>query len=136
MSSHDTTHEGGAHAHHITPISTLQKTFGLLMVLMVATILAANYMPEPLKGNTVIMNLIAMGIAVWKSWQVVAVFMGVRYAKKLTKILAIGGFLSFLLLWIALCDYGTRYTEPAPGWEAGVAPMALPRDGSRPEFER
>lgn len=136
MSAHAENHEhSGGHSHHIIPQSTLLVTFTALMVLMVATIGAAIYMPEPIRSNSVMMNLIAMGIAVLKAYLVVSIFMGVKWATKLTKLFAIGGFVWFLTLFIALVDYASRPLEPVVGWDKG-APQALPRDPKRQEILR
>jgi cytochrome c oxidase subunit 4 len=97
---------------HIVPIGAYAIVFGLLVVGMVATILAAEYLHLP----TLYMNIIAMGIAVGKASLVVLYFMGVKFTTQLAKIFAIGGFVWVTLLCIMFCDYGTRHDEPAPGW--------------------
>lgn len=135
MASHETTHEPGVHAHHITPQSTLIVIAIALFFLMALTIGAAVLMPEPLRGYTVFMNLLALGIATVKAYLVVAYYMGVKYATKLTKLFAIGGFVWFLTLGITLIDYSSRQIEPVPGWEK-QEPMALPRDPASPEINR
>ncbi|MBS1708514.1 MAG: cytochrome C oxidase subunit IV family protein [Armatimonadetes bacterium] len=127
----DATHSAH-HGHHITPQRTLFATGFALLVLMVLTIGAANYMPEPLKHNSVFMNLLAIGIALLKAYLVVSIFMGVKYASKLTKLFAIGGFVWFLTMFATMIDYISRPYEPVPGWEKGNS-TALPRNEKAPE---
>lgn len=122
---------GSSHGHHVTPIPVLFKTFMVLMVLMVATIAAAEapkYVDSLkfLLEYSYLMNLIALTIAVWKATAVVRIFMGVKFATKLTKLWAIGGFVWLLLMGITLIDYYTRPWEPVKGWEPDQS-SALPR---------
>lgn len=121
MSSHA---KGQPHsdAHHAIPQRTLISVFVVLLVLMVTTI-AASYMTGV---NTVVMNIIALTIAIIKATLVVTVFMGVGYSTKLVRLYAIGGFGWFLLMFIMFADYVTRPTEPVVGWEVQGA-SALPR---------
>ena len=126
MAEHAHTSDHAAHSHHITPQSTLFKVFGLLFLFMVATIGAANYMPEAIKGNSLIMNTIALGIAVVKASLVIMYFMGVKFTTRLVKIYAIGGFVWFFTLYIMLADYMTRPYEPVRGWEK-TSSTSLPR---------
>ena len=120
------------HGHHITSQRTLFTTGVALLGLMVATIGAAVAMPEPLHSNTVFMNLLAMGIAIVKAWLVVSIFMGVKWASKVTKLFAIGGFIWFLTMFATMIDYIGRPYEPTPGWEKGNS-TALPRNENLPE---
>ena len=135
MSSQEATHGSTPHAHHVTPQKTLLLIAVLLFSLMFLTIIAANYAPPFIKNISMLMNLIAMGIAMLKAYFVVTYYMGVKYATKLIKLFAIGGFVWFLTLGITLIDYSSRQIEPVPGWEKG-APMGLPRDEARDEIAR
>lgn len=119
-------------SHHILPQGTYWKTWGMLMVLMVLTILVARapYHVAGLawvKEHSLFNNLIALGIAFWKAVLVVQIFMGVRYAPKLIKVFAYGGFLWLAMLSIIFLDYWSRSIEPVEGWEP-LAPGALPRE--------
>ncbi len=118
---------GQESTHHVTPISTYFSVFVLLFILMIATIAAAEYLHLP----TILMNVIAMAIAVAKATFVVAVFMGVRWTTQLAKVYAIGGFVWATLLTIAFCDYITRKDELAPAWIEGKASPVT--DGIMPE---
>ena len=131
--SNDHKHGNGhGHEHHITSQGKLLGTFGFLFIMMAATIGAAKFMPEPIHSNTILMNIIAVGIAFFKAWAVIAIFMGVRYTTKLVRLYAIGGFVWFFLLFIMMADYGTRQWEPVRGWE-NVDASSLPRDPKRVE---
>ncbi len=119
------------------PQSKLIATMGALTGLMLLTIFAAQvpyWFPAFawLKDQHLLMNLIAIGIAFWKAWLVVSIFMGVKFATKLTRLFAIGGFVWFTLMFITMIDYFTRPWEPVKGWEAGNS-SALPRNVARPE---
>ncbi|MBX3111074.1 MAG: hypothetical protein KF857_03620 [Fimbriimonadaceae bacterium] len=122
----DVTHQAH-HGHHITSQRTLLTTGFALLGLMVATIVAAVAMPEPLHSNTVFMNLVAIGIAIVKAWLVVTIFMGVKWASKVSKLFAIGGFIWFLTMFATMIDYVSRPYEPTPGWENAPS-TALPRN--------
>lgn len=120
------------HGHHITSQGTLAATFGMLFLLMAATIGAAKFMPEPIHSNTALMNVIAITIAVVKAILVISIFMGVKYTTKLVKLYAIGGFVWFALMFITMADYWSRPWEPVKGWESYDG-TGLPRDTSRSE---
>jgi len=127
QSSGSHSHQG----HHITPIWVLARTFLFLVILMVLTIAAAElpHQVESLSGlqeNSILMNLIALTIAVVKAVLVIAIFMGVKYSSKLTKLYAIGGFVWLGLMGITLIDYYSRPWEAVVGWEPAKA-TALPR---------
>ncbi len=117
------------HAHHITPQKTLFLTGGMLLFLMALTIAAAEGMPEPFRSNTVLMNMIAVTIAIAKATLVISIFMGVKWASNLTKILCIGGFIWFLTMFSTMIDYVSRPYEPIPGWEHGQS-SAFPRSAA------
>jgi cytochrome c oxidase subunit IV len=99
------------HEHHITPISVYLKTYVILMVLMVATVLVAPVHLGPLN------NVVAMAIAVTKAALVVLFFMQVKYGTRLTWLWAALGFIWFLLLFGILSDYVSRGWVPVDGWQ-------------------
>ena len=120
------------HAHHITPWPTLAKNLAWLMLLMVLTIAFAR--ADIFEGlSTVANNFIAMTIAVIKACLVIAIFMGVKYSTKLTKLFAIGGFVWLILIFGILIDYASRHWEPVTGWEPDTPSSSLPRSLTREE---
>lgn len=127
--------EAGHHAHHVTPISKLFGTYVFLVVFMFLTVFAAQapyWFPNvPLFHHPsfwILANLVALAIATAKAYQVVQVFMGVKYTTKLVRLFAVGGFVWFLTLFIMFIDYASRSWEPVRGWESGVPSSALPRE--------
>jgi cytochrome c oxidase subunit IV len=99
--------------HVITP-KTYLMVFAALLVLMVATIVAAEIdVGEPFNV------IIALGIAVTKMMLIVLFFMHVLYSSKLTWVFLGAGFFWFLIMVaITLSDYITRdWSAPiVPGW--------------------
>jgi cytochrome c oxidase subunit 4 len=114
--SHDehATVPGQESTHHVTPPFTFFKVLIALTILMVATIYAA----EGMHLTGIMGNVVALLIACTKATLVVAFFMGVLYATKLTKMYALLGFIWVTLLGITMCDYFTRNHEIAPRWLA------------------
>lgn len=104
--------------HHITPVTTYLATWGLLLVLMLATVAAAKVQ---FPGGTMTNNIVAMAIATVKAVFVILIFMGVKYTTKLAKLWAIIGFVWLILAFGVLIDYHTR--EPIKGYynDAGSA---------------
>lgn len=133
MSTNTDTQDHGAHAHHVTPIGKLAATFGFLLFMMALTVVAARLpldMPDTfgwLSPYFFVTNAIALGIAIAKAIAVVRIFMGAKYASKLIKLYAIGGFIWFTQLFIMFFDYGTRNWEEVRGWEK-VPSSSLPRN--------
>lgn len=122
------------HHSHITPIPLLVRNFMMLLVLMVLTIAVAEVphrMPSlaNFQEYSLFNNCVALTIAIIKATLVIAIFMGVKYATKLTKLFAIGGFVWFLLMFFTLVDYWSRPWEPVKGWEE-VPSTATPRSKS------
>ena len=128
------------HAHHVISDKVLFKTFGILLFLMVLTIAMARLPFEgaqylggfkdllmKYQGAWALTNIIALGIAVVKTYYVIQNFMGVRYASKLIKVYAVFGFIGFSLLYIMMFDYIGRAWEPVKGWEK-VNSTSLQRD--------
>jgi cytochrome c oxidase subunit 4 len=124
------------HTHHVQPKALYVRTFVILGVLMVLTIVAA-LIPYQIPGfqnspmGSWVNNLVAMGIATAKALIVITIFMGVKFATDLTKIYAILGFAWVTLMLVMFCDYATRDWEPVKGWEE-VPANAFPR-GKKPD---
>jgi cytochrome c oxidase subunit 4 len=89
---------------NVVSIKTYLSIFGILMVLLGATVLVAYI---DLGG----WNLpVAMAIAMVKGVLIVLFFMHVRYGSSLAKVFAGAGFFwLFILLSIAMSDYATRH---------------------------
>ena len=100
-----------AGSSHVLEWTIYLKVFGILVVLMVATIVAARVNLGPLN------NIIAMTIAVTKAALVVLYFMQVRYSSKLTWIWAGIGFIWLAFLFGTLGDYLTRDWLFTRGWQ-------------------
>jgi cytochrome c oxidase subunit 4 len=90
-------------SHHIVPIKVYFAVFISLMVLLVATIVAAYF-------NLGIFNdVVMLSIALAKAVLIVLYFMHIRYSSRLTWVFATAGFL-FLVILVGgtLHDYITR----------------------------
>ncbi|MBL8047135.1 MAG: hypothetical protein JNJ45_00485 [Chthonomonas sp.] len=117
--------------HHVQPASLYFKTAFALAILMGATI-AAAFMPKfaPVLATTAwgswVMNIIALGIAVFKATLVIRIFMGVKFADEITKMYAVGGFVWVTFMTIMFIDYFSRPYENVQGWEK-THPAAMPR---------
>lgn len=108
--------------HHVHSPWMYVRTAGVLTVLMGLTIWASYWD----LGNVWFNNLLAVAIAVTKTFFIVAFFMNVKYSTSLTKLFAMLGFLWATLLGLILVDYFFRGHEPVPSW-SGVHESALPR---------
>lgn len=97
-------------------------TLLLLLALMALTVWASMWHIGDLQlgpitiHGTIIKNVVALSIAMLKASLVLAFFMGIKFATKLTKLWAGAGFVAFMMLFLALGDYGTRKYEPTPRW--------------------
>lgn len=88
---------------HVEPVKTYVMVFSALMVLTAATVFVAYF------DLGLLNNFVAMGIALTKASLVVLIFMHVRHGSKLTKMIALGGFLWLIFLFLfPLADYDTR----------------------------
>lgn len=95
---------------HIIPASTYYKTFVLLMLLMIATVVVAQF-------DLGWLNLpIAAGIAITKATLVVLFFMGVKYGTRLTWLWAAMGFLWLVIMAGIGIDYLARGWISVQGW--------------------
>lgn len=122
------------HSHHIVPTFTYVVTFVVLTVLMLATI-GASYMNLP--GGVLTNNLVAMAIAVVKAFLVIWIFMGIKWATKLTRLWAVAGFVVLPLMFIMFQDFFLRYHEQVPSWDPKQPDSAMPRlmDPKNPNVE-
>ena len=94
---------------HISPKSTYYLIFGALMVFTIITVGVAFI-------NLGAFNFpVALGIAMTKATLVILYFMHVRWATRLTWVVAASGFVWLLILFgITMSDYLTR------GWVEGT----------------
>ena len=106
MSNHISDHAHADHAHsghHVVPVRIYLVVFTLLMVFTAITVAVAFVDLGPLN------NIVMLGIAVGKATIVVLYFMHVRYATKLTSLVAAGGVLWLLILFaFTMADYMSR----------------------------
>jgi len=98
--------------HHIVMPKTYVAVLGLLLVLMVATILAATVHIGP--PDVYIYNLLlALAIAFSKMTLILMFFMHVKYGSKLTVVFATSGFFWLVIFFVLLfADYTAR------GWNS------------------
>ncbi len=95
---------------HVVPIKIYMAIFVALMVLTGVTVWVA-YLDLGLFNNVV-----ALGIATFKSALVVLYFMHVRYSPRLVFLVAVTGFAWLaVLLVLTLSDYTSRGWLPFPG---------------------
>ena len=95
---------------HVMPVRTNVIVFGVLLLLLVATLGAAKL---PLGGWHV---PIAMAIATAKAVLIVLFFMHVLYSHKLTMIVSVASFLWLaIMVVLTLNDYLTRGLLDIPG---------------------
>jgi cytochrome c oxidase subunit 4 len=97
-------------ATHVVPVKTYVNVFLALIVLTAVTTAVAFLDLGPFN------NVVALGIAVTKATLVVLIFMGVRYATRMTPIV-IASALFWLAIMIALTmsDYLSRGELLIPG---------------------
>jgi cytochrome c oxidase subunit 4 len=94
---------------HVAPKSMYYAVFAALMVGTALTVLVAFYDLGPLN------NVLMLGIAMTKATLVILYFMHVRWATRLTWVVAASGFVWLLILFgITMTDYLTR------GWVEGT----------------
>lgn len=95
---------------HVEPVRTYVLVFAALMVLTVATVGVAYF------DFGLMNNVIAMGIAVAKAVLVVTIFMHVRHATPLTRLVVVGTLLWMVfLVAFTMADYDTRGLLGPPG---------------------
>jgi cytochrome c oxidase subunit 4 len=95
---------------HIAPVKLYLGVFGALLVLLVLTV-AANFIPLG-KFNVVI----ALMIAISKTFLVMLFFMHVRYSGRLVWIyVGVGFFWLAILLALTMSDFMTRGSPPFLG---------------------
>jgi len=112
--AHQDHHE---HHHKIDP-KVFIFTFGMLTILMIATIGASfvHWGPADAAWPSFVANILALTIACVKATLVILNFMGVKHATRLTQVFAAMGFVWVTLMGIVICDYATRHWEPEPSW--------------------
>ena len=94
---------------HVAPKSMYYAVFAALMVGTALTVLVAFFDLGPLN------NVLMLGIAMTKATLVILYFMHVRWATRLTWVVAASGFVWLLILFgITMTDYLTR------GWVEGT----------------
>lgn len=90
-------------SHHVTSVRAYVTVFLALMVLTAITVAAAFI------DLGAFNDLVAMAIAIFKACLVVLIFMGVRHATRLNKLVVVTGVLFLAILFgITLSDYFTR----------------------------
>jgi cytochrome c oxidase subunit 4 len=100
-------------SHHIIPVDVYLKVFGVLMVLLVATVLAAmeDFSIRLHWGPANV--VIAMAIAIAKALLVVLFFMHIKYSSRLTQIIAGIAFLFLaVMFFFTFADYFSRNWIP------------------------
>jgi len=122
------------HSHHIVPTITYFVTFLALGALMLLTIVASYW---ELPGGVLSSNILAMTIAVIKAFLVIWIFMGIKWATKLTRLWAVAGFVVLPLMFIMFQDFFLRYHEQVPSWDPKQPESAMPRlmDPKNPKVE-
>ena len=97
---------------HVVPVGVYLRSFAALMVLLIATLVAAR-----LPLGTGVGSAVAFTIAVVKAAIVVLYFMHVRYGTRLTWVWAgIGFFWLIIMFAITLSDYVFRTMLRVEGW--------------------
>ena len=95
--------EGAHTSHHVTSVGAYVAVFIALMVLTAATVAVAFV------DLGAFNDLVAMAIAILKATLVILIFMGVRHATRLNKLIVLTGILFLVILFgITLSDYFTR----------------------------
>ncbi len=90
-------------SEHITSVRTYVAVFIALMVLTAATVAVAFV------DLGAFNDIVAMAIAILKASLVILIFMGVRHATRLNKLIVLTGILFLVILFgITLSDYFTR----------------------------
>src|ERR1041384_3752558 len=98
-------------AEHIVSRTVYFVIFGALIVLTIATYLAAQIHFQREAINTVI----ALAIAVTKATLVILYFMHVRYSPRLTWVVVTAGFFWLaIMIVLTLIDYETRNPSSVP----------------------
>ncbi|MEO6908697.1 MAG: cytochrome C oxidase subunit IV family protein [Abditibacteriaceae bacterium] len=103
------------HSHHIIPVDVYLKVFGALMVLLIATVLAAmeDFSIRLHWGPANV--VIALAIAVAKALLVILFFMHVKYSSRLTQFFAGIAFLFLgIMFFFVFVDYFSRNWIPIP----------------------
>ncbi len=114
--------------HHIVSTSAYIIVFALLMLLTVATVLAAT-----VNLGGFLNEVVALGIAVLKAALVITIFMHVRYSTPLLRIVVAAGFVFFgIMVLFTMGDFMTRTWQSTPPRQLAVpveeSPPPVPED--------
>jgi cytochrome c oxidase subunit 4 len=120
-------HSHAGHAashHHVEKVSTYLSVFAVLMVLLVATYVAAKIdLDHMINGLNLV---VAMTIAIIKALCVVLIFMHVKNSSRLTWVFAGSAFMWLVIMFVLFfSDYSTR------GWEPGIENSTAASYGAR-----
>ena len=100
--------------HKIVPPKYYVINMGVLGVLMLTTVLFGKLDVLNFSSNPNGINLaIALGIAIAKATCIVSIFMGVAFATKLVRLVALSGFAWLIILFLFLM---TDYVNPSADW--------------------
>lgn len=104
------------HTHHIIEPYVYYRVFGVLMVLLVATVGAAFFdLSEHLHWGPANL-IIALAIAVAKALVIILYFMHIKYSSRLTQTFAMAALVWLIILFVfTFADYFTRGWIPQPG---------------------
>ena len=108
-------HHADGYEHHVVPLKTYYTIFGMLMVLLMITVAAADF--DGAKYGLPWLNIIiALVIAVAKAVLIVLYFMHVKYSSNLVKIFAVTAYFFLIIMFgITYADYFTRHMLPVAG---------------------
>lgn len=101
--------------HHIVPLSTYYKIFASLMVLLVITVVVANFDTNDI-GMPWLNVIVALAVAATKAVLIVLFFMHVKYSSKLVWIFASAAYFFLLIMFgMVYADYLSRPWLTLPG---------------------
>ena len=118
QTAHYEQHHGEDHEHHVVPLKTYYIIFGLLMVFLLITVLAAEFdFGERVGPNFAWMNIIvALIIAVVKATLIVMYFMHVKFSSRLVALFSVSAyFFVAIMFMLTYADYLTRDWMPVAG---------------------
>ncbi|MDP9380830.1 MAG: cytochrome C oxidase subunit IV family protein [Chloroflexota bacterium] len=104
--------------HHVIPPRNYVIVFGLLVVLTILTVLAANF-----QFGGLLNEVVALGIATMKASLVILFFMHVRYSTPLLRLVVAAGFIFFgIMVLFTMADFVSRDWRSTPPRQI-VAPV-------------
>lgn len=116
-------------AHKVVPAKYYAWNISALTVLMTLTVMFGKMEALNFSSNPNGINLaIALIIAIMKAFLIVSIFMGVAFATKLVRVVAISGFAWLIILFLFIM---TDYVNPSADWgspyydvsDPGVSPL-------------